>query len=97
MNRGMNSSILIDTEITSVVEVFHRVYQKYYKDERFIRVLYSGKLSDTKNASMTNTCKIGFIYDEHTGKLIVTYAIDNLTKGASGQATNSVYEYNVWY
>ena len=43
--------------------------------------------SPTKEFSrMTNTCEIGYNLDPHTGKVIVTSCIDNLTKGASGQA-----------
>ena len=51
-----------------------------------LRVLPKGRLSDTKYVTMTNVCEIGFTFDSHTGKIILTGAIDNLTKGASGQA-----------
>ncbi|MEI6056227.1 MAG: N-acetyl-gamma-glutamyl-phosphate reductase [Lentisphaerota bacterium] len=85
MNRGINSTIIADTGIKDL-SVIEQAYSKYYKNEQFIRVLSNSKLPDTKNVSMTNLCEIGFVYDEHTGKLIVASAIDNLTKGASGQA-----------
>lgn len=85
MNRGINSTILADTDVTDI-GIFRNAYLKYYKNEMFVRILADGKFADTKNVTMTNSCEIGFAYDEHTGKLIVTSAIDNLTKGAAGQA-----------
>ncbi len=85
MNRGMNSTIIADANITDSSAI-RQAYSKYYDEEQFIRILSASKLPDTKNVSMTNFCEIGFVYDEHTGKLIVASAIDNLTKGASGQA-----------
>jgi N-acetyl-gamma-glutamyl-phosphate reductase len=85
MNRGINSTIIADTQVKDM-SVFEQAYAKYYKDEQFVRILSASKLPDTKNVFMTNICEIGFVYDEHTGKLIVASCIDNLTKGASGQA-----------
>ncbi|MBT7303732.1 MAG: N-acetyl-gamma-glutamyl-phosphate reductase, partial [Victivallales bacterium] len=54
--------------------------------EPFVRVLPKGGLADTKHVTMTNFCEIGWAWDEHTGRIILSSAIDNLTKGASGQA-----------
>ena len=51
-----------------------------------MRVLPAGRTADTKYVFMTNICEIGFNYDSHTNKVIINSAIDNLTKGASGQA-----------
>lgn len=85
MNRGINSTIIADTNTTDV-SLIEQAYSRYYENEQFVRVLSNSRLPDTKNVSMTNLCEIGFAYDEHTGKLIVASAIDNLTKGASGQA-----------
>ena len=48
--------------------------------------LFGGKLPDTKHVTFTNVCEIGYVLDKHTGKLLVFSCIDNLTKGASGQA-----------
>jgi N-acetyl-gamma-glutamyl-phosphate reductase len=47
-------------------------------------------MPDTKNVTRTNFCEIGFQIDDHTGKLIVVSCIDNLTKGASGQAVQNL-------
>jgi N-acetyl-gamma-glutamyl-phosphate reductase len=61
-------------------------WQKAYSNEPFVRVLPQGKLADTKHVTLTNMCEIGFACDDHTGNIILSSAIDNLTKGASGQA-----------
>jgi N-acetyl-gamma-glutamyl-phosphate reductase len=85
VNRGINSTIFFDAAPECTLEKIEEAYAMY-KDEPFVRVLPHGKLPDTKHVTMTNMCEIGFVLDEHTGKVIVASAIDNLTKGASGQA-----------
>ncbi len=59
---------------------------KIYADEPFVRLMPEGRLPDTKNVCMGNFCDIAYVCDEHTGRLIVCSSIDNLTKGAAGQA-----------
>jgi N-acetyl-gamma-glutamyl-phosphate reductase len=86
VNRGINSTIVAIPSGKFSKENLEAAYKNAYSKEKFVRVLPYGKQSDTKYVSMTNFCDIGFTYDEHTGKLIVTSCIDNLTKGASGQA-----------
>ncbi len=86
MNRGINSTIIMDAAAGCTMEKIGEVYEKAYGKERFIRILKPGKTSDTKYVFMTNFCEIGYNFDEHTGKIILTSCIDNLTKGASGQA-----------
>jgi len=51
-----------------------------------VRILPAKRTCDTKYVFMTNCCEIGYNYDAHTNKIIITSAIDNLTKGAAGQA-----------
>jgi len=59
-------------------------YRGFYKGEPFVRVTDS--LPDTKNVAMTNFCDIAVRVDPRTNKVIVVSALDNLTKGAAGQA-----------
>ncbi|HUJ08595.1 MAG TPA: N-acetyl-gamma-glutamyl-phosphate reductase [Verrucomicrobiae bacterium] len=59
-------------------------YRDFYKGERFVRVTES--LPDTKNVEMTNFCDVSVRVDSRTNKLIAVSALDNLTKGAAGQA-----------
>jgi len=86
VNRGINSTILMYAAEGCTLEKAREVLEKTYKDEPFVRVLPPGRLSDTKYVTMSNVCEIGLVFDDHTNKLIVTSTIDNLTKGASGQA-----------
>jgi N-acetyl-gamma-glutamyl-phosphate reductase len=65
-------------------------YTKAYADEPFIRLLESKALPDTKNVVGTNACEIAWRLDPRTGRLIVMSAEDNLVKGASGQAVQSM-------
>ena len=60
------------------------VYREFYKSEPFVRVTQS--LPDTKNVEATNYCDIAVRIDPRTNRLIAVSAIDNLTKGAAGQA-----------
>ena len=57
---------------------------------RIDRVLGRGGLADTKDVTMPNTCEIGCAVDDHTGRILLSSAIDNLTKGASGQAVQNM-------
>ncbi len=86
VSRGINSTLLFNPAGAACQDAIASVYDEAYGSEPFVRILPNGKLADTKNVTMTNFCEIGFVLDVHTGRLIVTSAIDNLTKGASGQA-----------
>lgn len=86
VNRGIHSTIVLNATPGTSGEDVQNALSDTYKDEPFVRVLPPGKLADTKHVFMTNICEIGCAYDDHTGRVILSSAIDNLTKGASGQA-----------
>ncbi|MBN1865383.1 MAG: N-acetyl-gamma-glutamyl-phosphate reductase, partial [Victivallales bacterium] len=86
VSRGINSTLLFNPASLLSPESVDAAYAEAYGSEPFVRVLPYGKLADTKHVTMTNFCEMGFALDGHTGRLVVTSAIDNLTKGASGQA-----------
>jgi N-acetyl-gamma-glutamyl-phosphate reductase len=65
-------------------------YQHAYGSEPFIRLLDGKALPDTKNVVGTNVVEIGWRLDPRTGRLIVMSAEDNIVKGASGQAVQSM-------
>jgi N-acetyl-gamma-glutamyl-phosphate reductase len=71
-------------------EQISRCYNVAYGDEPFVRLLESKALPDTKNVVGTNVIEIGWRLDPRTGRLIVMSAEDNLLKGASGQAVQSM-------
>jgi N-acetyl-gamma-glutamyl-phosphate reductase len=82
LNRGIVSTIYMS--IATKPDDALATYQKFYKDEPFVRVTPS--LPDTKNVESTNFCDISVRVDPRTNRLIVVSVIDNLTKGAAGQA-----------
>ena len=69
---------------------FPRAYKKSYGNEPFVRLLEGKSLPDTKNVVGTNVIEIAWRLDPRTGRLIVMSAEDNLVKGASGQAVQSM-------
>lgn len=66
------------------------VYDKYYADEKFVRVLNKGALPETKWVEGSNYVDINFVIDERTGRIIMMGALDNIVKGAAGQAVQNM-------
>jgi N-acetyl-gamma-glutamyl-phosphate reductase len=85
-NRGINSTIVFRPGPEFSPEAVNNTLNDTYAGEKFVRILPEGSMPDTKHVTLTNFCEIGHVYDKHTGNIIVTSVIDNLTKGASGQA-----------
>ena len=88
VNRGILSTIYVKTE-RSFDEIYN-TYVEFYKNEKFVRVLPKGSFANIKNVRMSNYCDISLHYDEHTKTLIITGAIDNMVKGAAGQAIQNM-------
>lgn len=66
------------------------VYDKYYKEEIFVRVLPKGECPETKWVEGSNFVDVNFVIDERTGRIIMMGALDNLVKGAAGQAVQNM-------
>jgi N-acetyl-gamma-glutamyl-phosphate reductase len=66
------------------------IYQKRYADEPFIRLYNPGHTPDLHGVVRTNFCDIGVTFDARTGRAVVVSAIDNLVKGAAGQAVQNM-------
>ena len=66
------------------------VYDKYYKDEKFIRVLNKDLCPETRFVAHSNYTDINFKIDERTGRIVMMGALDNLVKGAAGQAVQNM-------
>ncbi len=66
------------------------VYDKYYANEKFVRVLDKGSCPETKWVEGSNNVDINFVIDERTGRIIMMGALDNLVKGAAGQAVQNM-------
>jgi N-acetyl-gamma-glutamyl-phosphate reductase len=65
-------------------------FQEYYRGEPFIRIYPKGKIPNTKDVRGSNYCDIGVIVNESDNRGVVVTAIDNLVKGASGQAVQNM-------
>ncbi len=73
------------------------LYKRFYKTETFVRVLDAGQQPELRNVIRTNFCDIGLALSEDKKTIVITSAIDNLVKGASGQAVqnmNIMYGFN---
>ncbi|MCR5254596.1 MAG: N-acetyl-gamma-glutamyl-phosphate reductase [Acetatifactor sp.] len=95
MNRG-----ILATEYASLnkkadgtypsYEEVKAAYDKYYRDEKFVRVLEKGVCPETKWVEGSNYVDVNFVIDERTGRIIMMGALDNLVKGAAGQAVQNM-------
>ena len=66
------------------------LYKNFYKEKEFIRILPLNRIPETKAVTGSNYCDIGVRIDKRTGKVLVMSVIDNLMKGASGQAVQNM-------
>ena len=90
INRGILTTLYVSPRTDARPELFDRVYEQAYGTEPFVRLLGKQGLPDTKNVAGTNRIEIAWRLDPRTGRLIVMSAEDNLVKGASGQAVQSM-------
>jgi N-acetyl-gamma-glutamyl-phosphate reductase len=90
VNRGILTTLYLEPTGKTDAEKISACYAKAYANEPFVRLLEGKALPDTKNVVGTNVCEIAWRLDPRTGRLIVMSAEDNLVKGASGQAVQSM-------
>ena len=90
MNRGILATEYAKLTKKVTPEEVKAVYDKYYAKETFVRVMGDGVYPETKWVEGSNYVDIGFKIDERTGRIIMMGAIDNLVKGASGQAVQNM-------
>ena len=90
MNRGILATEYASLKKDMTYEDVKAIYDKYYKDEKFIRVLDEGVYPETKWVEGSNYVDINFKIDPRTNRIIMMGAIDNLVKGAAGQAVQNM-------
>jgi N-acetyl-gamma-glutamyl-phosphate reductase len=90
MDRGILSTIYASPLGKVTAADLVTLYQAFYEGEPFVRVLPEGRFPSTAHVRGSNFCDIGIAVDERTGRVIVVSAIDNLVKGASGQAVQNM-------
>jgi len=90
MSRGILSTVYAKTVKPLDREEIHQIYADFYKDEPFVRLCAPGAYPATQFVRGSNFCDIGFKYDSRTGRIVILSAIDNLVKGAAGQAVQNM-------
>lgn len=90
ISRGILSTMYVGLKKSIGDERLSELYRHYYRHDPFIRILPSGFFPQTKEVRGSNNCAIGFRYDSRVGHLVVITAIDNLAKGAAGQAVQNM-------
>lgn len=90
MPRGILSVLYASLKKPMKTTELHSLYARFYEREPFVRILPEGELPQTKNVVHSNYCDIGITQDARTNRVIVLSAIDNLVKGAAGQAVQNM-------
>ncbi len=88
--RGILATIYMNLTEKLTQEELVKIYEDYYKDEFFVRVMPNGKLPETKHVVGSNFVDIGVVLDERLNRAVVVSAIDNVVKGAAGQAVQNM-------
>ena len=90
VNRGIVSTMYIKLKDGITKEQVREVYESKYENEQFVRVLKDGATANLRNVKFTNMCDISLHIDVRTNTLIVVSTIDNMVKGAAGQAIQNM-------
>jgi len=90
MTRGMMATVYCRPTGRFRVPGLQELYEDFYRNEPFVHVLGPGELPRTKAVCGTNRCLIAVRYDPRSGTILVLGVIDNLVKGASGQAVQNM-------
>jgi N-acetyl-gamma-glutamyl-phosphate reductase len=90
MDRGILTTIYLTLTKKWKTEEVLNLFQEDYQKEPFIRVHPKGKIPNTKDVRGSNYCDIGVHVNESDGRMVIVTAIDNLVKGASGQAIQNM-------
>ncbi len=90
MNRGILATAYAQLKEGVTEEMVRAAYDKYYADEKFVRVLDKNVCPQTKWVEGSNYVDVNFVIDKRTNRVIMMGAIDNLMKGAAGQAVQNM-------
>jgi len=90
VSRGILTTAYAGTKDACASEELHKLYDGFYAKEPFVRVLPLGKFPDISHVRGSNFCDIGVWCDEKKKRAVIVSAIDNLVKGASGQAVQNM-------
>ena len=90
VNRGILATCYAKLQKEASLQEIRQAYEEQYGDETFIRLLPEGRVADIKNVRYSNYCDISLHMDPRTNTFIAISAIDNMVKGAAGQAIQNM-------
>lgn len=90
INRGIISTIYATPIKDISLEEIHNIYVEVYKNEPFVNILPLGEIACTKNVRFSNYCDISLHLNHRKDQIIIVSAIDNMIKGAAGQAIQNM-------
>ncbi|GGN93138.1 N-acetyl-gamma-glutamyl-phosphate reductase [Saccharibacillus kuerlensis] len=90
MTRGILSTLYAKINGAHGTQEFIDLYRNFYAGRPFVRIRENGIMPATKEVSGSNYCDIGFSVDERTGRVTIVSVIDNMVKGAAGQAIQNL-------
>ena len=93
MRRGIATTITVPAAKGATIDSLYAAWRAAYAGRPFVALLPSGETPDTAHVTGTNRVDISAVHDARTGNFVITSALDNLVKGASGQAVQIM---NLW-
>jgi N-acetyl-gamma-glutamyl-phosphate reductase len=90
VTRGILSSIFMRPRAGTTEQDVRAAFEASFAKSRFVRILKAGELPELRNVRATNFCELAFVLDRRSQTLVVLTAIDNLGKGAAGQAVQNL-------
>ncbi len=93
MRRGIATTITVPAQNPSI-DALYAAWEKTYAGRPFVQILPSGETPDTAHVTGTNRVDMSAVLDPRTGNFVITSAVDNVVKGASGQAVQIM---NLWH
>lgn len=90
VNRGILSTMYTKLRSGVTYKQVREDYESFYKDEKFVRLKSDGEIANLRDVKYSNYCDISLHFDERTGTLVIVSAIDNMVKGAAGQAVQNM-------
>jgi len=89
MPRGILATITVKLTKRISIAALRDIYSSYYEDSPFVHLLPEGQMPKTSAVLGSNFAQIQVAIDEHTNRLVISVAIDNLGKGAAAQAIHN--------
>ena len=92
LNKGISSTIFLEPKDSNQITAtkIHQMYKEFYASEPFVRVLPLDNIPSISNVVSTNYCDVGIFYSNELGKIVISSVLDNMVKGAVGQAIQNI-------